>query len=333
MLTLRQLETFREVVRARTTVGAARTLRVSQPAVSNAIRQMEAQIGFELFERVGNRLVPTPDAEEMFRDSEAIFSLYHAFTHRIESRQQSAAGNLRIVATPPLANALIPRVLKDFLATRPGVRVNMDTRRIDGVFESVETRMADVGFALGSPEREGLMREELATAQMVCAFPPGHPLESKVAISSGDLEGYPLVLYEPQSRLNLLLTRSFLTPKLRERVVAEVRYSSLACLLAEAGLGVTLVELLDGDRRRALSALLPAALPHAAGAGLRRRPRRRAIKARADGVSGRIAPVRGACGARGIRGGRSPVGRTQRRRGLIRELFARHRRPWNDSAP
>ncbi len=242
MLTLRQLETFREVVRSRTTVGAAKTLRVSQPAVSNAIRQMEAQVGFDLFERVGNRLVPTPDAEEMFRDSEAIFSLYHAFTHRIESRQQSAAGNLRIVATPPLANALIPRALKEFLETRPGVRVTIDTRRIDGVFESVVTRMADIGFALGPPERDGLIRDELATAQMVCAFPPGHPLESKVAVSPGDLEGYPMVLYEPSSRLNLLLTRSFLTPKLRENAVAEVRYSSLACLMAEAGLGVTLVD-------------------------------------------------------------------------------------------
>ena len=246
MLTLRQLETFREVMRSRTTVGAARALRVSQPAVSNSIRQMEAQIGFELFERAGNRLVPTPDAEEMFRDSEAIFSLYHAFTHRIESRQQSAAGNLRLVGTPPLANALIPGAVKEFLVARPAVRVSVDTRRIDGVLESVATRMADIGFALNPPEREGLVREELATAQMVCAFPPGHPLEDKVAVSSADLAGYPLVLYEPQSRLNLLLTRSFLTPQLRENAVAEVRYSSLACLMAEAGLGVTLVDSLTG---------------------------------------------------------------------------------------
>ena len=246
MLTLRQLETFREVMRARTTVGAARTLRVSQPAVSNAIRQMESQIGFDLFERVGNRLVPTPDADEMYHDSEAIFSLYHAFTHRVESRQQSAAGTLRLVGTPPLANALIPAAVRDFMATRPAVRLSLDTRRIDGVLESIETRMADVGLALNPPEREGLVCEQIATAQMVCAFPPGHPLESRVAVSADDLSDYPLVLYEPQSRLNLVLTQSFLPERLKANAVAEVRYSSLACLLAEAGLGVTLVDSLTG---------------------------------------------------------------------------------------
>lgn len=242
MLSLRQLETFREVMRARTTVGAARVLRVSQPAVSNAIRQLEAQVGFELFERLGNRLVPTPDAEEMFRDSEAIFSLYHAFSHRIESRQRSATGNLRIVSTPPVANALIPTVVRDFLADRPDVHVNIDTRRIDGLLESVATRMADIGFALNPPDREGLTRQQIATGQMVCAFPPGHPLEDKVAVSARDLEGYPLVVYEPQSRLSLLLNDSFLSPEMRRRAVAEVKYSSLACLLAEAGLGVTVVD-------------------------------------------------------------------------------------------
>ena len=55
-----------------------------------------------------------------------------------------------------------------------------------------------------------------------------------------------MVLYEPRSRLNLLLERSFLTPRMRANAVAEVRYSSLACLLAEAGLGITLVDSLTG---------------------------------------------------------------------------------------
>lgn len=246
MLTLRQLETFREVMIARTTVGAAKALCVSQPAVSNAIRQLEAQIGFQLFERVGNRLVPTPDAEEMYRDSEAIFDLYHALNHRIESRQKSSAGHLRLVCTPPLANALIPCAITSFVDTRPAVRVHVDSRRMDGVLTSVSTRLADIGFALNPPEREGLVNETLATAHMVCAFPPGHPLEARSAVSAADLAEYPLILFETHSRLNQLLSEAFLAPELRRNVIAEVRYSSLACLLAEAGMGVTLVDSLTG---------------------------------------------------------------------------------------
>ncbi len=76
MLNLRQLEIFREVIRCQTTVGAAEALAISQPAVSNAIRQIESQLGIPLFDRVGNRLVPTDEAREVMRGSEPIFSLY-----------------------------------------------------------------------------------------------------------------------------------------------------------------------------------------------------------------------------------------------------------------
>lgn len=244
MLTLKQLETFRALMRARTTVGAAHAMRVSQPAVSNAIRQMETRIGFDLFERAGGRLVPTPDAEEMYRDSEAIFSLWHAFAHRVENRRRSAAGTLRLVTTPPVANAPIPRLVSSFLRAHPEVRLSLDTRRIDGVLESVATRMADIGFALNPPHRDGLTRTRIATTQMVCCFSPGHPLARRVAVSASDMAAFPIVLYEPGTRLSLLLEAGFVTEAMRANAVAEVRYSSLACLLAEAGLGVAVVDAL-----------------------------------------------------------------------------------------
>ena len=253
MLNLRQLEIFREVMRTRTTVGAAKALRVSQPAVSNAIRQMESQVGMALFERTGNRLVPTPEAEEIFRGSEAVFSLYHAFSHRIEGLRRREIGELRVLATPPLANAILPQALRTFLATRPNVRVSVDTRRVDGVIEGVETRMADIGLAVMPPDRDNIDALHIATGQMVCAFPHGHPLEEKLAVTVDDLRKHPLVVYEPKSRFNLMLQRSYFSAELHRNIVAEVRYSSLGCLLAEAGIGVTIVDSftgMAGDRYR-----------------------------------------------------------------------------------
>lgn len=245
MLTLRQLEIFREVVRARTTVGAAEALGVSQPAVSNAIRQIETNVGFALFERIGNRLVPTPDAEEMFRDSEAIFTLHTAFTQRIESRRRGEAGNLRIVTTPPLANALVPGALREFASRRSTPRVHLDTRRVDGVLDAVLARSADIGLALDPPPRKGLAVRRIATAQMVCVFAPGHPLEDRSAVSAADLDGHEVILFERQSPLALVLQR-FVTDTMRSRASTTVRYSGLACLLAEAGLGVALVDSTTG---------------------------------------------------------------------------------------
>ncbi len=65
MLNLRQLEILRAVMRLRTTVGAAREIGMSQPSVSNAIKSMESHLGFPLFHRVNNRLMPTEEARSL----------------------------------------------------------------------------------------------------------------------------------------------------------------------------------------------------------------------------------------------------------------------------
>lgn len=262
MFTLRQLETFREVMRVRTTIGAAGALRISQPAVSNTIRQMEDRAGFPLFERLGNRLVPTPDAEEIHRDSEAIFELYTAFNHRIEMRKRSQSGSLRLAITPPVANALIPAALSEFLAQRPAIGISVDTRRVDGVLEAIESRRADIGLALNPPERVGIRAETIAWGEMVCCFRPGHRLEALERIAAADLKMEKLILFEPESSLDRAMA-DVVAETGRGNVVAEVRYSSVACLMAEAGLGVTLADsftAIHGDRYRLTSR--PLSPPH-----------------------------------------------------------------------
>ena len=252
MFTLRQLETFREVMRQRTTVGAAEALKISQPAVSNALKQMEERAGLVLFRRLGNRLVPTPDAEDIFRDTEAIFKLYAAFNHRIEARKRSELGSLRIVATPPVANGLIPDLVSRFVAQRPSVRLNIDMRRMSGVLESVETRMADIGFGLNPMQRDGLDIQVVGHVPLLCCFRPDHGLEQHERINARALRGEKLIVYEPGSPIDQLAA-NFITKHMRETAVAEVRYSSLACLMAEAGMGIAIADSLtavSGSRYR-----------------------------------------------------------------------------------
>jgi DNA-binding transcriptional LysR family regulator len=242
MLNLRQLEIFREVIRCQTTVGAAQALAISQPAVSNAIRQIESQLGIPLFERVGNRLVPTAEAQEVMRGSEPIFSLYRAFSQKLKDLRDTRTGSLRLLSTPALANALVPRALKTFLATRPDMHVFFDVRRTPGVVEGVETGFVDLGFSLSPQPRSGIEATPICSGQMVCVCPPDHPLADRSEVSAEDLAAWPLIGFEPGSPLGLALSRSFWTPTLQQRVMVETRYSGTACLLAESGVGVAVVD-------------------------------------------------------------------------------------------
>lgn len=247
MLNLRQLEIFREVIRCQTTVGAAEALAISQPAVSNAIKQIEAQLGVPLFDRVGNRLVPTAEAHEVMQGSDPIFSLYRSFSQKLKDIRDTRTGSLRILSTPPLANALIPEALKGFLASRRDMHVFFDVRRTSGVVEAIETGFADVGFSLAPPARPGLDAELICSGQMVCVCPADHPLADRSEVTPEDLAGHALIGFEPGAQLGVhLLQNGFWTPAMQERTMIEVRYTNTACLLAESGVGAAIVDSFTG---------------------------------------------------------------------------------------
>ncbi|MDE2516321.1 MAG: LysR family transcriptional regulator [Rhodospirillales bacterium] len=241
-MTLRQLEILRALVLHRTTVAAARDLGLSQPAISNALKTMEAQAGFALFERVTNRLHPTPEALALFREAEAIFTLHGRLAMRLRDLRESRTGQLRIVATPPLAYGIIPPALTQFLRGRPNLRVFFDVRRFEGVVEAVLTNVAELGFALGFSEQPGIGCEVVHEGEMVCVMPPDHVLARQEVVHAADLAGQALIGLERGTRLGEALRRSFQNADTAFRPSVEVRYCNTACVLAAAGAGVAVVD-------------------------------------------------------------------------------------------
>ena len=67
-MNLKQLEVFYAIMNTGSVTAAARSLHVTQPAVSNVLKHMEQQLEFKLFERKGGRLFPTPEANHLLPD-------------------------------------------------------------------------------------------------------------------------------------------------------------------------------------------------------------------------------------------------------------------------
>ena len=240
-MTLRQLEILRALIRHRTTVAAAEALHLSQPAVSNALKLMEDQAGFVLFERINNRLFSTPEALVLQADSEAIFVLHARLENRVRDLRESKGGHLRIAATPPLGHSIIPAALRRFLASRD-VRVFLDVRRFEGVVDAVDSGLADIGFILGEDEHPGLTRQELIRDDMVCVMPPGHSLATLLEITPADLADHHFIALERGTRMGEAVRRSFEQVSQAFNFAMEVRYCNTACSLVEAGVGVAVVD-------------------------------------------------------------------------------------------
>lgn len=241
-MNLRQLEILRAVVRHRTTLAAAEELAVSQPAVSNALKAMEAQVGFPLFDRINNRLFPTAEAMTLYKESEAIFALHAKLEGRLRDLRENRHGHLALVATPPLAYGLLPRALAAFVRGRPQTRLFFDVRRYEGVVEGVTSRVAELGFALGLSHHPGIAHEVVHRGEMVCVMAPDHPLSGRATVTPADLARHPFIGLERGTRLGEAVRDSFAQAGVPFAATVEVRYCNTACVLAGAGVGIAVVD-------------------------------------------------------------------------------------------
>jgi len=241
-MNLRQVEIFCAVMRCRTTIAAAYELGISQPAISNAIKHLEAQIGMELFERAGNRLVPTVEAVALYRDAEPLHAMSQAIARKVRDMRDTKRGHFRVLTTNALMRSMIAPTLAEFLRTRADVQVFFDVRRMEGVIESVESGYADLGFAIEPPPRPGITMQPMATGAMVAVLPSNHPLTSKKELTPADIDGHALVGLEQTSRLGRIIRESFNKLGSPYMPNVEVRHCTTACTLVEQGLGIAIVD-------------------------------------------------------------------------------------------
>lgn len=189
-LSLRLLEIFGTLILTQTTVAAAEDLGISQPSVSLAIKQLEAQLGFALFAREKKRMVPTNEALSLFQEIEPLFEQLRSVEARARDLRGGTVGKLRIMATPPLGHSVVPGALSAFLEARPGVTVQYDVRRMENVINAVATGTADIGLCLGLDSHPGVSVKTVRRDRMVALMRPTHPLAALTVICPNDIAGH-----------------------------------------------------------------------------------------------------------------------------------------------
>lgn len=239
-LSLRLLEIFGAVMERRTTIGAAEHLGISQPAVSNAIKALEKQVGFQLFQRVSRSIVPTDDAHLLLAEIEPAFAALRNVETEIRDLRNLRSGRLKLAATPPMGHTLVPIALRKFLVDRPKLTVQLSVRRLETVLQAVETGSADIGLILGRPGRDELSATELSIEPMVCVMPRDHPLTALETITPADLVDHDLIGLE--TKLGAAVENAFAQSGTRYAPRIVVRYCHSACILADAGTGVSVVD-------------------------------------------------------------------------------------------
>lgn len=242
MINLRQIEVFHAVMRTGSVTEAARVLNVTQPAVSAALKALESRLRMNLFDRVGGRLQPTPEAKALLPDVAEIFGRIGAIERLSQDLARGARGVFSIAATPPLCDGFVAKAVATFIAGRPGVKVSLHALASAIVLDRVINREIDLGVVYEPVVSSAVHVEPLSRAAIGCLLPARHPLARRGAIRVADLAPYPVITYLPQALLRPYIDRALSEKKPALNISVQTGASSTAIMLAVHGAGIALVE-------------------------------------------------------------------------------------------
>jgi len=240
-MNVRQLECFRAVLDAGTVTRAAARLGISQPAVSNMVAGLEHELGFALFERVNGRLRPTPEATALYEDVARTLGSLDRTRQTAHAIRNRTHGSLVIASYPGLALDFLPRVLSEFLAARPEVRVNLYSRSAHVLHELIPVQGFDVGIADLPVNRPGVHIEPF-TMDCVCVLPRAHKLAAHDVLTPALLSGLPFAALFKEHALHHRIANAFAAANATWNVVAECRFFASCCAFANYGAGVSIVD-------------------------------------------------------------------------------------------
>lgn len=240
-MNFRQIEAFRAVMSAGSASRAADLLQVTQPAISRSIAELEKDMGFQLFDRVRGRLVPTAEAHLFFRDVESTFQGLGRLRMSAARIRDFGTGDIRIASLAAMGSTLVPHALRLFRERHPSIAVTLQVAGSSTVRELVMSSRFDVGLAADEIDVAGLEHQLFATPKAVCAMPIGHRLCERKVVTPADLHEEQFIALSPEDTVRRRLEKIFETSNVRPRVVAETPNSSTVCALAMEGLGVGLV--------------------------------------------------------------------------------------------
>lgn len=239
---LRHIEVFHAVHSTGSITSAAEYLHVSQPSVSKVLHHAELQLGFELFQRVKGKLIPTREAELLIKEVNLVYQQINSLRKSASNLKKNRLGHIDIVVMPALGLNILPQAIQSFKAKYPGITFKVQTRNYDDIVESLFERENEIGLVFDPPSSAGISEVDLGTGQLACVYPKGLFDQSDSLLRLEQLEGQELIGIEESGPLGELLQRNLEERQINLNSFINSQAFYFAKSLVGYGMGVAIVD-------------------------------------------------------------------------------------------
>lgn len=239
---LRHIEVFHAVYTCGSVTRAAEVLKVSQPSISKVLAHAEQQLGFALFTRARGKLIPTPEANQLFVRVAQVSDGVERLRQLAANLRAMEKGAIRIAATPAFGLDFLPRAIASYRARHGDIRFHLETLRHEELSTALLDSRIDIGLAFDPGNLPGISGEFLGYGRFVVLVPESMDLGERRPLSVEDLAGLPFISLDNQGPLDRFLTAHIEASEVRLESVVSAGSYQLAKAFVSQGMGVCIAD-------------------------------------------------------------------------------------------
>lgn len=220
------LETFMVVYKTRSFSLAAQQLFITQPTVSNQIKQLESQLHTELFERRSRReIMPTKSADILYHRAAKILDSWHDVNTEIMNAEADETQHIRFGISQTVSRILFSKIAKQLKSDFPELSYDVEVSNSEGVLNQLEGYKIDVGIIEKPLVTENINRKSIGKDQLV-----------KAGINTGTW-----ITREPGSGVGYYTDQYFREADIQPEKIIHVNNSGLIRRIVSQGVGQALL--------------------------------------------------------------------------------------------
>ena len=259
-----QLRTFVEVVDRGSFSAAARSMGLSQPAVTMQIQGLEAALGATLLERRYRRVDLTEAGRSLLPTARKVLAELEGARAAIDGLSDTVGGHLELAVSTTPGQYILPRLLGSFLQAYPEVSVSLRVYDSADVVTRVESGEAHLGMTGARLPHAKADFEQMGTDDLLMVCPPASPLAGRKGLTLAQVAEHPFIVRETGSGTRLVFETALKEGGVDPadlQVVMELGTSEAIVNAVEGGMGVGVVSHWMADKALALGTVAKVAAP------------------------------------------------------------------------
>src|SRR5262245_44055631 len=191
---LRHLRYFLAVAETAHFTRAAEKLHVTQPTLSHQVRELEAQMNLQLFDRIGRRVKLTAAGEALLPHARKVLRELEEAQAALNELHGLKRGLLRVGIVQTVNACVIPEIVARFSEEHAGIRVECREMAVAEIEHDLEAGKLDLGISFLPPCRKSLAGEKLFAEELVAVVAADHKLAKYSRLRVKDLKSQPMAL-------------------------------------------------------------------------------------------------------------------------------------------